>query len=121
LGEWIYVVHGAAVQYPSGQRMNESMADILRIIVDGGTVVYVGYKSGRWELKNREKLTPRRMIPVRKDLHLPWRVEAPARRVVELSGTVKAGASMSGELSVTYPQEIPSAWEELLWWYLRVR
>jgi hypothetical protein len=101
--------------------MNDSLADILGIIVDGGTIVYVGYKTGRWVLANREKLTSRRMIPVGKDLHLLWRAEAPVRPVVELSGTVTARSSASGELSVAYPQEKPPAWEELLWWYLRVR
>jgi hypothetical protein len=34
--------------------MNDSLADILGIIVDGGTVVYVGYKTGRWVLEHRE-------------------------------------------------------------------
>jgi hypothetical protein len=100
--------------------MNDSLADILGIMVDGGTIVYVGYKTGRWVLANREKLIRRRMIPVGKDLDLRWRVEAPVRRVVELSGAIEARSSMSGELSVGYPEK-PPAWEELLWWYLRVR
>ncbi len=101
--------------------MNDSLADILGIIVDGGTIVYVGYKAGRWVLENREKLIRRRTIPVGKDLDLRWRVEAPVQHVVELSGTISSGASISGELSVTHPKEKPPAWEELLWWYLRVR
>jgi hypothetical protein len=39
--------------------MNDSLAYILGIIVDGGTIVYVAYKSGRWVLENREKLIRR--------------------------------------------------------------
>jgi hypothetical protein len=101
--------------------MDDSLADILGIIVDGGTVVYVSYKAGRWMVENREKLIRRHMIPVGKDLDLRWRVEAPVRPVVELVGTLEARANMSGVLSVTYPKEKPPAWEELIWWYLRVR
>lgn len=94
--------------------MNDSLADILGIIVDGGTIVYVGYKTGRWVLKNRENLTSRRTTPVGRRLDLRWRVEAPAQPAVELSGTVEMGASMSGELSVGHTEK-PPAWEELLW------
>ena len=44
--------------------MNDSLADIFGIIVDGGTIVYVGYKAGHRVWKNRDKLT-RRMIDTR--------------------------------------------------------
>jgi hypothetical protein len=100
--------------------MNDSLANILGIIVDGGTIVYVSYKTGRWVLENRDKLIHRRMIPVRTTVDL-LRLRVEARPVVELSGTVEAGATMSGELSFGHPKEKPPAWEELLWWYLRVR
>jgi hypothetical protein len=100
--------------------MNDSLADILGIIVDGGTVIYVGYKTGRWVVANREKLIRRRRIAVGKDLDLRWRVAAPVRRAVELAGTIEVGSSMSGVVSTARRQEKPPAWEELLWWYLRV-
>lgn len=39
--------------------MNYSLAEILGIIVDGGTIVYVSYRTARWMLENREQLKRR--------------------------------------------------------------
>jgi len=100
--------------------MNDSLADILGIIVDGGTIVYVGYRTGQWMLENRDRLIRRRTNPVGITMDV-LRLRIEARPVVELAGTVEAGSSMSGELSVGHLQQGPPAWEELLWWYLRVR
>jgi hypothetical protein len=119
--------------------MNYSLADILGIIVDGTTIVYVGYKAGRWVLNNREKL-------IRRGQHLRVTITNRLRTsdshtqaltggaIPSLAsaggGTLLQGAAMAstrvsssalGTLSFLHPQEKPPAWEELLWWYLRVR
>jgi hypothetical protein len=40
---------------------------------------------------------------------------------VELSGTAVGRSSVSGILTVTPPKKKLPAWEELLWWYIRLR
>ena len=119
--------------------MNDSLANILGIIVDGGTIVYVGYKSGCWVWKNREKLTRHGQhlrTSVTDRLHLsdsrsqvltgggiPSLSSASGGTLVQgtAMATSRGRSSASGVLSGTHPQEKPPAWEELLWWYLRVR
>jgi hypothetical protein len=119
--------------------MNDSLADILGIVVDGGTVVYVGYKTGRWVLENREKLIRHgqhrrtsvtdRLHP--SDSHTQLLTGGGIESLASVGGgtllqekamgTSRGRSSVSGVLSVTYPLEKAPAWEELLWWYLRVR
>ena len=93
--------------------MNDSLADMLGIIVDGGTVVYVGYKTGRWVLENREKLIRHgqhrrtsvtdRLHP--SDSHTQVLTGGGTLLQGKAMGTSRGRSSASGVLSVTYPQE----------------
>jgi hypothetical protein len=142
--------------------MNDSLADILGIIVDGGTIVYVGYKTGRWVVENRENLARRGQrlrVTITDRLHLSdshtqvltgggiesistagggalrqtqvltgggiQSLASAGGGTLVLQGTAMAkprgSSSASGTLSVTHQREEHPAWEELLWWCLRVR
>jgi hypothetical protein len=103
-------------------------------------LVYVTYQMGRWVLENRENLKRRGQrlrITVADRLHLSDKqtqvltgggtqsLASVGSGTLVLRGQAMAKprsrSSADGTLAITHPNEKPHAWEELLWWYLRVR